>query len=98
MAVTMVDGLAIAILAGLMGALTVGFFGDQSSIEPVAIAVILFVSVIVSFTVGGLVGSGIPIVLRRMGQDPALASNIFLTMTTDLVSFGGFLLTASLLL
>jgi magnesium transporter len=96
--VTMIDGLAIAVLAGFMGAVTVGFFGDQSSIEPLQMAIILFVSVIVSFTVGGTVGSSIPIILRRMGQDPALASNIFLTMTTDLVSFGGFLLTASILL
>jgi Mg/Co/Ni transporter MgtE len=33
-----------------------------------------------------------------MGQDPALASNIFLTVITDVVSFAGFLLIASLLL
>ncbi len=96
--VTMIDGLVIAVLAGLMGVLTVGFFGSQSSIEPLEMGIILFVSVIISFLVGGLVGSSIPIILRRMGQDPALASNIFLTMTTDLVSFGGFLLIASLLL
>jgi magnesium transporter len=98
MAVTMVDALAIATLAALMGALTVGLFGGQSAVSPWEIATILFVSVIVSILIGGLVGSGIPIVLRRMGQDPALASNIFLTMTTDLVSFGGFLVTAALLL
>jgi magnesium transporter len=96
--VTGIDGLVIAVLAALMGAATVEFFGDQSSIEPIEIGIILFVSVIVSFSVGGLVGSSIPIILRRMGQDPALASNIFLTMTTDLVSFGGFLITAALLL
>jgi magnesium transporter len=98
MAVTVVDGLAIAVLAALMGALTVEIFGNQSGVDPWEIGVILFVSVVVSIFVGGLVGSGIPIVLRRMGQDPALASNIFLTMTTDLVSFGGFLITAALLL
>jgi len=98
LAVTMIVGLVIAVLAGLMGAITVGFFGDQSSIEPLEMGIILFVSVILSFFVGGLVGASIPIILRRMGQDPAVASNIFLTMTTDLVSFGGFLLIASLLL
>ncbi len=36
--------------------------------------------------------------MRRLGLDPALASNIFLTMITDLVGFTGFLLTATLLL
>ena len=35
--------------------------------------------------VAGLAGSGIPVVMRRMGLDPALASNIFLTLVTDLV-------------
>ena len=61
-------------------------------------AIILFASVVIAFTTAGIVGAGIPILLRSMGQDPALASNIFLTVITDLVSFAGFLLIASLLL
>ncbi len=36
--------------------------------------------------------------MRGIGLDPALAANIFLTLITDLVGFGGFLLIASLLL
>jgi Mg/Co/Ni transporter MgtE len=36
--------------------------------------------------------------MRRIGLDPALAATIFLTLITDLVGFGGFLLVASLLL
>jgi Mg/Co/Ni transporter MgtE len=32
--------------------------------------------------------------LRKLGQDPALASAIFLTLLTDAVGFGGFLLIA----
>ena len=98
MAVTSVDAVAIAILAALVGAITVVLFGTGSGVEPWEIAVILFVSVIVSISVGGIVGASIPIILRRLGQDPALASNIFLTMTTDLVSFASFLLTAAVLL
>ncbi len=35
----------------------------------------------IAFLVAGLVGSGIPVMLRRLGLDPALASNVFLTMT-----------------
>ncbi len=46
----------------------------------------------------GFAGAGIPVLLRRLGLDPALASNIFLTLITDLVGFGGFLLTARILL
>ena len=46
----------------------------------------------------GLAGSAIPLILRRLGLDPALASSILLTMITDLVGFGGFLLVAAALL
>jgi magnesium transporter len=52
----------------------------------------------VNLMVAGFVGAAIPVVLRRVGQDPALASNIFLTTVTDVVGFGGFLLTATLVL
>ncbi len=97
-AVTTINGVVIAGFAAALGAVTVGVFGQASTVSPAEMAVILFVSVVVAFTVAGLVGSGIPILLRGLGQDPAVASTIFLTMTTDLVSFGGFLLIASLLL
>ncbi len=97
-AVTSINGLVIAVLAAALGALTVGIFGEQSAITPTEMAIILFVSVVLAFTTAGIVGAGIPVLLRRMGQDPALASNIFLTMITDLVAFGGFLLIASALL
>jgi magnesium transporter len=45
-----------------------------------------------------LAGSGIPVILRTFGLDPALASSIFLTLITDTVGFGGFLLLASVLI
>ena len=84
-----VNGAVIAVLSGLGGAMLSGS-GD--------IGVVIAIAVAVNFLVAGLAGAGIPVVLRRLGQDPALASNIFLTMITDIVGFGGFLLTASLLL
>ena len=53
---------------------------------------------VANLTIGALAGTSIPLLLRRLGFDPALASNIFLTLITDVVGFGGFLLVASLLL
>ena len=97
-AVGLINGLIVAALAAFIGAVTVQLFGERSPVEPLEMAVIIFFSVILSFFIAGVVGSGIPIVLRRIGQDPALASNIFLTMITDIVGFGGFLLIATLLL
>ncbi|HSF86316.1 MAG TPA: magnesium transporter [Acidimicrobiia bacterium] len=66
--------------------------GDQD------LAIIVGVAVAVNLVVAGIAGASIPVVLRRLGQDPALASNIFLTTVTDIVGFGGFLLTAVILL
>ena len=85
----LVNGAVIATLAGIGGALLSG-----SS----RVGGVIAIAVAVNFVVAGLAGAGIPVVLRRLGQDPALASNIFLTMITDIVGFGGFLLTASVLL
>ena len=53
---------------------------------------------VANLTIGTMAGAGIPLLLRRMGLDPALASNIFLTLITDIVGFGGFLIVASVML
>ena len=44
-----------------------------------------------SCMVAGLSGSTIPLILKRVGADPATASSIFLTTMTDVVSMGSFL-------
>lgn len=44
-----------------------------------------------SCMVAGLSGSTIPLILKRLGADPATASSIFLTTMTDVVSMGSFL-------
>ena len=83
------NGAVIATLAAVAGGLVA---------RNVTIGIVTFLAVLVNLLVAGFAGAGIPILLRRLGLDPALASNIFLTMITDLVGFGGFLLTASILL
>ncbi|MBT8213267.1 MAG: magnesium transporter [Acidimicrobiia bacterium] len=87
--VGVVNGLAIAGLAGLLGAVVAG---DG------AVGVVIAVAVFVNMAIAVVAGAGVPLILKALGQDPALASNIFLTLVTDLVGFGGFLLTASLVL
>jgi magnesium transporter len=37
--------------------------------------------------VAGLVGSFVPLILRRFGADPAVASSVFVTPVTDAVGF-----------
>jgi magnesium transporter len=45
----------------------------------------------------GITGVMVPLTLRRLGADPAVASSIFLTTATDVVSMGMFLWLANVL-
>ena len=85
----LINGVVIATMSGLLGGLVAGDAG---------IGFVIGVAVFVNLVVAGVVGASIPIILRRLGQDPALASKIVLTTVTDVVGFGGFLLTAKLVL
>jgi len=83
-------GSAVALLAG-----AVAFVISAGEAK---VAVVMAVAVFINLSIATFAGAGIPILLRRLGLDPALASNIFLTFVTDMVGFAGFLLIASALL
>ena len=55
-------------------------------------------ALLVNLVVAALLGATIPLVLHRMGQDPAVASSVFLTPVTDAVGFLAFLGLASMFL
>ena len=61
-------------------------------------ALSLSIAIFGNMLIGNLFGASIPLVLRKLGFDPALASNIFLTLITDIVGFAGFLGIALLLI
>jgi magnesium transporter len=44
-----------------------------------------------SSVASGVAGAAVPLGLKRLGADPAMASSIFLTTATDVVSMGLFL-------
>ena len=88
-AIGILNSVPIGVLAGLVG---FGFGGD------LRFGLTMGLATVANLTIGTLAGSGIPLLLRRMGLDPALASNIFLTLVTDVVGFGGFLVVATILL
>ena len=83
-------GVAIALLSGAMAYVISGAELD--------VAVVMAIAVFANLSIATFAGAGIPILLRRLGLDPALASNIFLTFVTDMVGFAGFLLIATMLL
>jgi magnesium transporter len=95
--VGVLNGLAVGVLSGVVCWLLIER-GVFDSGEPLRVAVVVGISAFVVLIVGAFAGSGIPVILRTFGLDPALASSIFLTLITDTVGFGGFLLLASALI
>jgi magnesium transporter len=86
------------VMAGAAAAVTVGLLRlEVFSAEGATageVAVVVAVAALANLTIATTVGAAIPLALRRLGLDPALASSIFLTFVTDMVCFGGFLLLA----
>lgn len=61
------------------------------------LAGVVWLAMTSSCVVSGLSGALIPLLLRKLGADPATASSIFLTTATDVISMGTFLGLATLL-
>lgn len=62
-----------------------------------ALAGVISVAMVVSMAAAGIAGASIPILLRRLGQDPAQSSSIILTTVTDVIGFSSFLGLATVL-
>ncbi len=72
------NGLAIGIVVGAIAALLGG--------HPM-LGLVVFLAMTVNLLVAGFAGAFIPIILERLGVDPAIASSIFVTTFTDTVGF-----------
>ncbi len=92
--VGVLNGLILAIIGGSLTYLLLLSGVFETRTNGLAVAMTVALAAIVNLTVGTLAGAAIPVALRKLGQDPALASAIFLTLLTDAVGFGGFLLIA----
>jgi magnesium transporter len=92
-----VKELMVGFLNGLLWAIVVGlvaflWFHDRG------IAAILGVAMILNLLAAVLSGVTIPLVLQKIGMDPALSGAVILTTVTDIVGFLSFLGLASLFL
>lgn len=80
--VGLVNGLIFAVVMGIVGLIWFGSAG---------LGYVIAVAMVINLVVAGLAGTGIPILLERLGIDPALASGAFVTTVTDVVGFFAFL-------
>ena len=62
------------------------------------IGVAAFLAMLLNMVIAGISGVVIPLAVRGLGKDPALASGIFLTTVTDVLGFGFLFLIAKWLL
>ncbi|MGB5510892.1 MAG: magnesium transporter [Woeseiaceae bacterium] len=86
--VGLVDGLVLAVTCGLAV-----YVWSRS----LGLALVIAVAMVLSMIAAGISGALVPILLTRVGQDPATASSIILTTVTDVAGFISFLGTATLL-
>ncbi|WP_079204333.1 magnesium transporter [Pseudomonas sp. CC6-YY-74] len=89
--------LGISILNGLLWSVVIAllavlWFDDWG------IGAVLGVAILVNLLCAALAGWGIPLILERMGIDPALAGSVILTTVTDVIGFFAFLGLATLFL
>lgn len=61
------------------------------------LSLVIGISMVISMIAAGLSGAAVPIILTRLGQDPATAASIILTTVTDVAGFFSFLGIATVL-
>ncbi|WP_394172752.1 magnesium transporter [Thalassotalea litorea] len=89
--------LAIGFLNGLIWAILVAGIVAIWKQDLVLGGIIAF-AMLMNLTAAGIAGVSVPILLKRMNIDPALAGSVILTTVTDVVGIFAFLGTATLLL
>ncbi len=87
--VGLANGIVFAVVMGLVGWLW--FSWPQ-------LGGVIAAAMVVNLVVAGLAGIGVPVLLEKVGIDPALASGAFVTTVTDVVGFFAFLGLAVLVL
>ena len=59
---------------------------------------VLFLAMMATMGVAGLLGAAVPLILKALRQDPALGSGVIVTTLTDTFGFLAFLGIATMLL
>ena len=88
---------AVGILNGLCFSLVTGIL-VSIWFENFMLAVIMGSAMIINLTAAALSGTLIPIILKQIRVDPAVAGSVILTTITDVVGFVSFLGLSALLL
>jgi magnesium transporter len=80
--ISLMNGVLFAIIIGIIAAL----WFDRGML-----GVVIGLSMIINLFIAGLIGSTVPLLLKRMNIDPAIGSTVILTTATDIIGFFSFL-------
>jgi magnesium transporter len=83
---TVLKEFSVGLINGAVNGLIVGVFAYFYDANPL-LGLVLFMAMIGNLIVAGLSGAGIPLILKRVGIDPAVASSIIITTFTDCAGF-----------
>jgi magnesium transporter len=86
-------GLGAGLINGLVGGTVVALVSGN-----VWLGVVLAVAMVINMIVAGIAGTLVPLVLKKLGVDPAVASSVFVTACTDVAGFFSFLGIATLMM
>jgi len=89
------NGILVGITAGA-GMLAYAMMSNNPDAQ--LLAFVVFLAMVGSCTISSISGVLVPFTLKRLGADPATASSIFLTTSTDVASMGMFLWLATVLI
>ena len=82
--------LSLGLINGLLLGLVVGLVAYGWQGNP-TLGIVLGLAMFGNMVVAGLAGAGVPLLLRRLGMDPAVSSAVFVTTFTDVIGFLVFL-------
>ncbi len=89
--------LAVALLNGALWSVVVGCI-SIFWFEDITLGIIIGSAIIINLIIGAISGIGIPLLLKQLRIDPALAGGVVLTTITDVIGFLAFLGLATIIL
>lgn len=87
----LMNGVVIGLFSGLFSFAVMAISQDNGGVEPLQLAQVIGLSMMTAMALASVVGAGIPLLMRRLGWDPAQNAHILLTSITDVTALAIYL-------
>ena len=87
----LMNGIVIGAFSGLIAFTVLLGSHEMASSMRLQLAQVIGISMMLAMTLGSMVGAGIPLLMRRLGWDPAQNAHILLTSITDMTALAIYL-------